>query len=829
MANRFNLTGKVVFNTKEAITLPRSASAPANPVAGDMYFNTTTNQVQIYKDGSWQDVTVGSVSLTGQTLVENGIIVGDASGASTAVNTNTNGDVEASSTNGLVVKDGVIDNVNIASNAAIARTKLASGAANRLVSNDGSGVMSDLAAITVARALVSDVNGLPVASTVTTNELEHVSGVSGNIQNQIDAITSAGADYLRADGTTPFTGNQNAATFTINNLADPTAAQDAATKNYVDVQDATKLSLSGGTMTGSINMGGNRITSLGTPVSALDAVTKAYADSLASGLDFQKDIDNIQFDNTLAPNNTLGVRYILTNVLDLNAGFSVDPAAEDNDIVEYNGSQFVVAYDVSVQGEGALVWNRAANYFMYYDGSSWSEFGGLTGVTAGIGLVKSGNTISVNLGAGIKELPSDEVGVDLSATSALMLTIDGTTDSTASSAQLSVKLDGSTLSKSVSGLKVAADGITDTEINAAANIAVSKLASLTANRVVQTGAGGKLEASNVTSEDLVYLSGVTSPIQNQLNGKANVSLNNISNTAINTDLLTNGSLLYDLGSTTQGWKHVYANSYRNGAGSSQISNVFAAAPTDTLSASFDATFYIGAFIYHANIPQGYARIISGDSGGNFTIDKTITTSINFETVDIVLPAALESIDVSSSISSAPAVLESGNNTGSGATGDIILRSGIPNTASKRGNARVSASNVVIEVDNSTFVQSNDPNMYNSVRTDVKEYQLTANTSAFTPISLDLDLAQSVYKSGEISYEVENLSTGEIRAGTIKFASSTSNIGFSDTFVSSVAAMDTNIELQMVVNAGIISIEYKNLFANICDFKIFRNAMSGFKI
>ncbi len=36
------------------------------------------------------------------------------------------------------------------------------------------------------------------------------------------------------------------------NVTDPTNAQDAATKNYVDTQDATKLSLSGGTMTGDI-------------------------------------------------------------------------------------------------------------------------------------------------------------------------------------------------------------------------------------------------------------------------------------------------------------------------------------------------------------------------------------------------------------------------------------------------------------------------------------------------------------------------------------------------------------------------------------------------
>ena len=48
------------------------------------------------------------------------------------------------------------------------------------------------------------------------------------------------------------TGDINVQTNKITNVVDPTADQDAATKKYVDDQDATKLSLSGGTMTGDI-------------------------------------------------------------------------------------------------------------------------------------------------------------------------------------------------------------------------------------------------------------------------------------------------------------------------------------------------------------------------------------------------------------------------------------------------------------------------------------------------------------------------------------------------------------------------------------------------
>lgn len=79
-----------------------------------------------------------------------------------------------------------LTNTEIASGAAIDRTKLASGNANRVVVNNGSGQLSDAAAITASRALESDANGIPVASSVTSTELGYVSGVSSAIQTQLN-------------------------------------------------------------------------------------------------------------------------------------------------------------------------------------------------------------------------------------------------------------------------------------------------------------------------------------------------------------------------------------------------------------------------------------------------------------------------------------------------------------------------------------------------------------------------------------------------------------------------------------------------------------------
>lgn len=71
----------------------------------------------------------------------------------------------------------------------------------------------------------------------------------------------------------------------ITNLAYPSAFGDAANKGYVDNQDALKVSKSGDTMSGDLNMGTNRITSLSSPALFNDAATKQYVDdTVAAGV-----------------------------------------------------------------------------------------------------------------------------------------------------------------------------------------------------------------------------------------------------------------------------------------------------------------------------------------------------------------------------------------------------------------------------------------------------------------------------------------------------------------------------------------------------------------
>ena len=113
-----------------------------------------------------------------------------------------------------------------------------------------------------------------------------------NLRTEINGIKDGSIvlPYLPIKGGT-MQGAINMGGFSISNLPTPSANADAATKKYVD--DAISggitpptgdyLPLSGGQMSGNIDMDSNRITSLGAPTAGTDAVNKDYVDTAVTG------------------------------------------------------------------------------------------------------------------------------------------------------------------------------------------------------------------------------------------------------------------------------------------------------------------------------------------------------------------------------------------------------------------------------------------------------------------------------------------------------------------------------------------------------------------
>lgn len=92
---------------------------------------------------------------------------------------------------------------------------------------------------------------------------------------------------------------------------------------------------------------------------------------------------------------------------------------------------------------------------------------------------------------------------------------------------LAVAVDTSTLgdieASELGGLEIKLGSIDNADINAGANIALTKLAPVTANRALESDGSGNISASTVTNTELGYLTGLSSNAQDQLDDKLNLS------------------------------------------------------------------------------------------------------------------------------------------------------------------------------------------------------------------------------------------------------------------------------------------------------------------
>ena len=202
-------------------------------------------------------------------------------------------------------------------------------------------------------------------------------------------VTNALTGKLALSGGT-MTGQLSLGANKIVSVADPTLAQDVATKAYVDAADSTGLPLSGGTMSGAIAMGTNKITGLGTPTDAADATTKAYTDSILGSA--TSAADSAAAAATSASNAATSESNASTS--ETNAATSASNAATSATNAAASFDQFDDIYlgakssapatdnDGDALVAGALYFNTVSNTMFVYTGSSWAAAGSAVNGTA---------------------------------------------------------------------------------------------------------------------------------------------------------------------------------------------------------------------------------------------------------------------------------------------------------------------------------------------------------------------------------------------------------------------------------------------------------------
>jgi len=278
-------------------------------------------------------------------------------------------------------------------------------------------------AITATGGVLGNITAASGTSTfndlVINGSLDMVAGSSATItglSTPINASDAANKGYvdtqdalkLNLSGGT-MSGNIAMGNNLVTGLGTPVSGGDATNKTYVDGQIATRLALAGGTMSGAIAMGTNKITGLGTPTADADAATKAYVDSVAQGLDVKGSVRAATTGNiTLSGTQTIdGVAVIAgdrvlvkdqstaaNNGIYVAAAGSWSRAADANTWDELVGA-FVFVEDGTVSDNSGWVCTVTPGGTLGVTAVTFEQFSGAGQITAGAGMVKVGNTLNV--------------------------------------------------------------------------------------------------------------------------------------------------------------------------------------------------------------------------------------------------------------------------------------------------------------------------------------------------------------------------------------------------------------------------------------------------
>ena len=348
-------------------------------------------------------------------------------------------------------------------------------------------------------------------------------GGSGGSATTIEAIGGSGsfADLFTSRTQNTFlaapSGSNGAATFRAMVAADVPSLTASKVSDF-DTQVRTSRLDQMAAPTGSVSLNSQTITNLADPVNASDAASKSFVESTAQGLDVKDSCvaattANITISTALNNGDTLDGVTLSTNdrVLVKNQSSATEngiyivgssPARADDLATGADAAGFFTFVEQGTVNadNGFVCTSNKGSAVVGTNNLTIAQFSGAGQITAGDGLDKSGNTLSVDLKAnGGLVIESTEIAVDLAASSitGTLAVGDGGTGATSASAARTAL--GLAIGTNVQAYDADLDNLSGCQSGASA-----ALAALTSTEVAI------LDGATVTTAELNIIDGGTS-------------------------------------------------------------------------------------------------------------------------------------------------------------------------------------------------------------------------------------------------------------------------------------------------------------------------------
>ena len=243
--------------------------------------------------------------------------------------------------------------------------------------------------------------------------------------------------------------------------------------------------------------------SVASPSSANHAASKSYVDSAIQGVTWKEAVRVRSTSNVSVSSAPAAIDGVTMAADDRVLLVAQSSGAEDG-IYVYNGSGSAMTRasdaDPYTELDGAAVFVKegtsADEGFVQtaslsgYDDQVWVQFSGAGNITAGDGLAKSGNTLSVNVDGSSIEISSDALRIKASGVSNAMLA-----NSAVSIAGQSISLGGSITADTIAG-QISSGTITNAQLSG--SIANGKLANSSITIAgAATALGGSISAASI--------------------------------------------------------------------------------------------------------------------------------------------------------------------------------------------------------------------------------------------------------------------------------------------------------------------------------------------